>query len=139
MMNQAKNRKQWVYAGGRAGNKPPDADKRAITAACETFIDEILKPRFLPEIVPTEYNYPIDIYGRWLGNKYRFIQRYRCGHPDSTVPEFDAPFARLEYVSRDRFDVSYFRHTQTWHCLYQFIPLAEALKHIEENVLLQPV
>jgi hypothetical protein len=27
----------WVYVGGRAGNKPPQAEKVAITAACEKF------------------------------------------------------------------------------------------------------
>jgi hypothetical protein len=33
----------------------------AITVACQRFIDEFLKPRFLPVICPTEFNYPIDI------------------------------------------------------------------------------
>ena len=30
-------RGQWVRAGGRSGSKPPEAEKRAITAACERF------------------------------------------------------------------------------------------------------
>jgi hypothetical protein len=53
----------WVYVGGRAGNKPPAGEKTAITSTCEKFIAEVLKPRFLPEIQPTEFNYPIAIYG----------------------------------------------------------------------------
>jgi hypothetical protein len=60
-------------------------------------------PRFLPEIRPTEFNYPIAIYGKWHGNKYRFITRFRSNHPNSIRPEFEAPFARLDYVGRDRF------------------------------------
>jgi hypothetical protein len=63
----------WVYIGGRAGNKPPAGEKSVITAACEKFIAEVLMPRFLPRIRPTKFNYPIAIYGKWHGNKYRFI------------------------------------------------------------------
>jgi hypothetical protein len=45
----------------------------------------------------------------------------------------------LEYVGRDRFDLSYFRHTGEWYCLYQSVPLAEALKLIERDGLLHPM
>ena len=46
---------------------PPDSEKALITAACQRFIDEVLKPRFLPAIRPTEFNYPVDIQGKWHG------------------------------------------------------------------------
>ena len=39
-------------------------EKRTIIATCERFITEVLEPRFLPEIRPTEWNYPVDILGR---------------------------------------------------------------------------
>src|SRR3981081_1075194 len=94
-------RGQWVYAGGRAGKKPSFHEKLAITAACDRLITDVLLPRYLPEIKPTEFNYPVAIYGKWHGNKYRFITRYRSDDPRSYAPEFDAPFARLEYVNRD--------------------------------------
>src|SRR5476649_2742359 len=71
----------WVYIGGRAGNKPSVGEKLVITAACEKFVAEVLKPHFLPEIRPTEFNYPIAIYGKWHGNKYRFIMRFRSDIP----------------------------------------------------------
>jgi hypothetical protein len=35
-----------------------------------------MKPRFLPEIQPTQVNYSVDILGKWRGAQYRFIQRY---------------------------------------------------------------
>jgi hypothetical protein len=120
-----------VYVGGRAGNKPPAGEKLAITTACEKFIAEVLKPRFLPAICPTEFNYPIAIYGKWHANKYRFITRFRSDDPRSSEPEFEAPFARLEYVSRDRFDLSYRRHTGEWLCIFQRVSLTEALRLIE--------
>jgi hypothetical protein len=60
-------------------------DRPIIQATCEGFIDRILKPRFLPEIRPSDFNYPIDIYGKWRGTNYRFIQRYRTGRSNPIV------------------------------------------------------
>jgi hypothetical protein len=73
----------------------------AITAACQRLIAAVLLPKYLPQITPTEFNYPVAIYGKWHGNKYRFITRYRSDQPVSFTPEFEAPFARLEYLSPD--------------------------------------
>jgi hypothetical protein len=95
-----------MYVGGRAGNKPTPAEKAAIAAACERLIAEVLQPRFLPEVRPSAmFNYPVGIQGKWHGNKYRFCTRYRSDDPASLAAEFDAPFARLDYVSRDCFDL----------------------------------
>src|SRR5262245_18063631 len=113
-------------------------DKVAITAACHALIENVLKPRFLPEIRPTELNYPIDIRGRWFGTGFRFIQRYRSGYPDNAGSEFDPPVTRLEYVARDRFDLSYMRHIGRWHRLYGGVSLAKALRLIENDGHLHP-
>jgi hypothetical protein len=88
--------------GRRTGRE--QAEKVASTAVCEKFIAEVLRPRFLREVRPTAFNYPVAIVGKWHGNKYRFITRYRFDDSRSYEPEFEAPFARLEYVSRDCFD-----------------------------------
>jgi hypothetical protein len=116
-----------------------EAEKTAITIASQRFIDEFLKPRFLPVISPTEFNYPIDILGKWHGTRYRFIQRYRSGFPENLGEEFDSPFVRLDWVSRDRFDIQWHRHTGAWHCLYHSLSLAEALNTIQSNGILHPV
>jgi hypothetical protein len=90
------------------------AEKSAVTAACQHLIDDFLKPSFLPTIRPTWFNYPVDILGKWRGTKYRFIQRYRSGFSENLGEEFDAPFARLDWISRDRFDLRWHRHTGDW-------------------------
>ena len=59
-----------------------NTEKVVITAKCQRFIDEVLKPKFLPAIRPTQFNYPIDILGKWQGNRYRFVQRCRSGQPE---------------------------------------------------------
>ena len=118
---------------------PSDFEKAAIIAACQSFIDEVLEPRFLPIIRPTAFNYPIDILGKWHGNRYRFLQRYRSGFPENLGEEFDSPFTRLDSKGGDRFDIQWFRHTGTWHCLYRDVSLAEALKILETDGLLHPL
>jgi hypothetical protein len=128
----------WVYIGGRAAKKPPPLERAATAAACEKFIAEVLKPRFLPEIRPSEFNYPICIYGKWHGGKYRFITRYRSDNPRSLQGEFEAPFARLAYLGRDRFDLSWLRHTGEWICLFWDLSLQSALHLIETDSHFQP-
>ena len=132
-------RGRWTYEGGRARRTPPESEKRTIGESCQVFIEQVLKPRFLPEICPTRFNYPIEIFGKWHGGKYRFIQRFRSDREDALEPEFDSPFARLEYVSRDRFDLSYFRHTGRWWTVYRGVSLAEALSLLETEGIFHPV
>jgi len=129
----------WVHVGGRPGNKPSQSEKAAITGACERLIAEVLRPRFLPEIRPSErFNYPVAIAGKWHGNKYRFFTRYRSDGANSLAAEFDAPFARLDYVRRDCFDLLWHRHTGEWHRLFERLSLAEALDLIASEPYFHP-
>ena len=52
-----------------------EAEKARVTSACQNLIDDFFKPRFLPSVQPTQFNYPVDILGKWHGTKYRFVQR----------------------------------------------------------------
>jgi len=118
-------------------------EKAAIAATGERFVAEVLKPRFLPEIRPTAFNYPVDIFGKWRGSKYSFIQRYRSGFPENLGAEFDAPFSRLDHVEerldKTCFDVMWRRHTGQWWRLHSAVTLKEALRLIETEPLLQPI
>jgi len=132
--------KQWVLSPRAARPAPPlESEKQEIIAACEAFIANVLKPRFLPEIRPTEWNYTIDIRGAWAGGKYRFVQRFRSGMADNLNEEFDAPFARIDRTGPDRFDIQWMRHTGTWWRLYSGVSLTEALRLIETDGHLHPV
>lgn len=116
--------------------------KRGIAARCDRFIIENLKPRFLPQIRPSEFNYAVDILGRWRGSKYSFITRYRSGHRDNLGEEFDSAFTRLDHVEESigatRFDVMWHRHNGQWWRLHAGVALEDALRLIETEGLLQP-
>jgi hypothetical protein len=118
-------------------------EKDEIAAVCGRFIADVLKPRFLPEIRPTQFNYPVDMFGKWRGNQYSFITRYRSGFPETLGEEFNAPFARLDHVEEHlaerRFDLMWHRHTGQWRCLHDSVTLEEALRLIESDGLLHPV
>jgi hypothetical protein len=114
------------------------AEKSAVTAACQRLINEVFKPRYLPSIRPTKFNYPVDIHGKWHGVRYRFLQRYRSGFPENAGEEFDAPFARMDWVSRDRFDLNWHRHTGEWFCLHRALTLARAIETITKDEILHP-
>lgn len=114
------------------------AEKASITASCQAFIDTVLKPRFLPTVIPTQFNYPVDIQGKWHGSKYRFLQRYRSGFKDNCGEEFDAPFVRLDWIGRNRFDVQWHRHTGQWWRVHQNLSLNAALDAIITNEILHP-
>lgn len=118
-------------------------EKSAIAAICDRFIADTLKPRFLPAIRPTEFNYPVDLFGKWRGNKYSFITRYRSGFPESRGEEFDAAFTRLdhveEHIGETRFDVMWHRHTGQWFRLYRGKTLKDALDIVAADELLWPL
>jgi len=127
----------WVPGASRLA-RVTDPEKRRIVAACEAFISDVLKPRFLPQIVPTKFNYAIDIRGVGAGGRYRFVQRYRSGFDHNRGEEFDAPFARIVRIGPDCFDIDWMRHTGKWWRLYRGVTLAEALKILENDVHLHP-
>lgn len=118
----------------------PDAlEKAVIIAACEAFIRDFLKPRFLSQITQTQWNYVIDIHGAWAAGRYRFVQRYRSGMKHNSGEEFDAPFARIDRMAPDNFDIYWMRHTGKWWRLHSGVSLAEALRLLETDNVLHPV
>jgi hypothetical protein len=133
-----------MKARGWVPSAPPrssvsEAEKQRIVTACDAFIRDVLKPRFQPRIVPTQFNYTIDIHGVWAGGRYRFVQRYRSGHVSNRGEEFDAPFARIDRVGPDRFDIYWMRHTGKWWRLYTRVTLSAALQILETDGILHPV
>jgi hypothetical protein len=131
-------KRRWVWAPKRVRVFPSEVEKVKIIATCDKFVADVLNPRFLPEIRPTEFNYPVAIYGKWHGSRYRFIERFRSDSRDAIEPEFEHAFARLDYVAPDRFDVMWHRHTGQWWRLYHSVSLLEALRSIEQDGHLHP-
>ena len=101
----------------------------------QKLIDEFLKPRFLPTIRRTQFNYPVDILGKWHGTKYRFIQRYRSGFPG----EFPRRRA-LRAPTGAAATASTFSGVAPgeWFCLHRSLSLAEAIDTLRSEGLFHP-
>jgi hypothetical protein len=112
------------------------ARKAEITDACEGLIAG-MKARLLPVTRPRTFNYPVDIRGRWRGESYSFLVRFRSDEPDAIAPEFDAPFARLDHFG-GTFAVMWMRHTGRWWCLRSELPFEEALEMVRTEPVLRP-
>ena len=52
--------------------------------------------------------------------------------------EFDASFARLDWISRNRFDIQWHRHTGQWFRLHRGLNLADAIETLRLDGLLHP-
>ena len=105
--------RQKIWAPRRTAPRPKlpnEMEKRAIIGARDAFIRDVLKPRFLPEIKPTEWNYMVDIHGAWAAGRHRFMRRYRSGFEDNRGQEFDAPFARIDRMGPDDFSLHWMPH-----------------------------
>jgi hypothetical protein len=123
----ARRARHWVQEAALAPQ-----EKAAIGAACERFIADTLKPRFLREIQPTEFSYPV----------YSFALRYRSGFPENAGEEFDATFTRFDYLGRlagsVRVAVLWKRHTGQWWLAHASVTLEEALRLVETDPHLRP-
>jgi hypothetical protein len=113
------------------------ARKAEVTAACERIVAD-LKQKHLREIRPASgRNYPVDIRGRWRGENYSFVVRFRSGFPENEGEEYEVPFARVDHFN-GRFAVQWMRHTGRWWCLRSELTLEEALHMLETEPVLRP-
>jgi hypothetical protein len=53
--------------------------------------------------------------------------------------EFDAPFARLDWISPDRFDIQWHRYTGEWFRLHRGLNLVKAIETLGSDGILHPV
>ena len=130
--------KVWMKMPPKPVNPSP-LEVSIITGACDALIRDKIKPRCLPQIIETDLNYAIDIHGAWRAGRYRFMVRYRSGWPDTFGEEFDQPYARLDHMGPDNFDIYWRRHNGQWWPLHRGKTFVEAITILEEDGVLRPV
>jgi hypothetical protein len=53
-----------------------------------------------------QFNYIVDMYGKWYHRYFYFCATYCVPGPNATVPSFEAKFARMEYAGNNRFHLA---------------------------------
>jgi hypothetical protein len=86
---------------------------------------------------PVPFNYPIAVFSEWRGQAFCLNVRYRAR---SRKPEDDfvVRHTRMTLTGFGRFDLAYFRHTDTWFTFYRGLTAAECFQEIEENEIFWP-
>jgi len=110
----------------------PELTKSEVKKRCNELVENVLKPGYIkPPPEDKRFNYLVDIYTKWYHNYFYFCSKYCCPYPNAISPSFEDKFARLEYVSEDRFNLSYMRHTEQWWEISSEITLDECIETIK--------
>jgi hypothetical protein len=137
-------KKQPSWLSGPSRSKPsrggvPDAVKAEVTTKANELIETVLKPQHIePPPENPQFNYIVDIYGKWYHRYFYLCAAYRVAGPGATAPDFEAKFARIEYAGNNRFHLSFMRHTGQWVELYTGISLDECLASIRDEPFFLP-
>jgi len=125
----------WVYSPKAV--KVPEKLKAEIDKKLGEWI-AILKKKYIKEIPKIlDRNYIIDIYGKWIQNRFYLCSRYKC--PKGYLsPEFENKFARLEYTGKrfsdkDNFQLFFLRHTGEWIKILEDKSLNKCIEEIKTS------
>ncbi len=130
-------KKQWVYAPAKP--KVSDNLKAEVQKKADQLIESFLKANFIePPPEDTQWNYIVDIYGKWYRGNFYFCSKYHCPGPYSVSEYFEAKFVRLQYVGNGKFNVAYMRHTEKWFEIFQDLTLDQCLEAIRDIPTLHP-
>ena len=137
-----KRQPPWMSGTSRSKSSQggvPEMVKAEVTTQANRLIETVLKPRHIqPPPDHPQFNYIVDIYGKWYHCYFYLCATYRVPGPNATVPSFEAKFARMEYAGNNRFHLSFMRHTGQWIELYMGIALDECLASIRDEPFFFP-
>ena len=118
--------------------KLTDYEKDRIKNLCQPLIDKF-KSEYVSINPNKEFNYLVDIYIKWYRDNLYFCEKYKSESPNRIVDEFEEKFVRLKITNKDKFDISYMRHTGKWFSIAFGLTLNECLKMIENTPTLHPI
>lgn len=134
-----KNRIIWMFDPP----KPPRAVltkeiKAQVEAAANSLIEE-WKPKYIqPPPTNSSINYITELSTKWFRNWLYFCAKFACPGPTAIAATFETRFIRLEYVSEDKFNLAFMRHTGQWADTNQGLTLAQCVETIRDNPVYRP-
>src|SRR6266700_4989649 len=125
----------WAMYPRKTSTAPlPEALKMEVTTKANDLIERVLKPKYIqPPPENPQFNYIVDIYGRWYHKSFYFIALYRVANPDAVESSFEAKFARMQYAGQQKFHLSYMRYTEKWVQLYTDLTVDECMEGIRDE------
>lgn len=128
-------RMQWVYSPRKpAPVKAPDALKREVETKASALVQSDLKPRHVqPPPEDPQFNYIEDIATKWIRSYFYFYAIYRSAGPNALGGTFEAKFARLEHIGKERFNLAAQRYTGEWIEVFPGLTLDECLAAVRDD------
>src|SRR5258706_7496312 len=81
----------------------PESLNMEVTTKANQLIETVLKPKYIqPPPENPQFNYIVDIYGKWYHNAFYFCAEYRVACPNPIERGFDATVARMPYARERR-------------------------------------
>jgi len=118
--------------------KRANYEKVRIKNLCQPLIEKF-KSEYVSINPNKEYNYLVDIYIKWYRDNLYFCEKYKSESPNRIVDEFEEKFVRLKMTNKDKFDISYMRHTGKWNLISSDLSLDECLEMIEDTPTFHPI
>src|SRR5256714_11711989 len=126
---------QWAMYPRKPSSSPlPESLKMEVTTKANELIETVLKPRYIqPPPENPQFNYVVNIYGKWYHKAFYFCAEYRVAGPNPIGSSFEAKFARMQYAGNQRFHLSFMRYTGQWIQLYTDLTVDECIETIRDD------
>jgi hypothetical protein len=112
----------------------PEALKKEVSTQANELIETVLKPKYIqPPPENSQFNYIVDIYGKWYHKAFYFCAEYHVAGPNPIEPSFEAKFARMQYAGNRRFHLLFMRHTGQWIQLYTDLTVGEYIETVRDD------
>lgn len=118
--------------------KLADSEKNEISSQCQPLV-ELFKSQYVKENPDKRFNYLVDVYTKWYQNYLYFCEKFKSEHPKRIKDEYEVKFVRLERTGKDRYNFSYFRHTEQWFLVTIDLTLKDSLEMMQANPNFQPI
>jgi hypothetical protein len=134
-MSKKKPGRQWIWAPSkRLKPRVPDDIKAKLDTEAKELIEKVLTPKYIkPPPKKPQFNYPIDIWTKWHRSFFYFTSTWASPGPHIIVSTFECPFARLEYVDGQHFNLAYMRHTGKWWEIHNDLTISQCLELIGDG------
>lgn len=130
-------RKVWVYSPKKVWPIVPKDVQESVINQAESVISRLILRYF------QSHNYRskdslTTITSHWRRSYFYVVAIYHTSAKNVFSPDYEQNLARLEYVGRDQFNLSYFRYTGQWFEIVRDQTLKSCLSTIAENSFFYP-
>ncbi|WP_201384483.1 hypothetical protein [Ktedonobacter sp. SOSP1-52] len=112
----------------------PETLKQEVSTKANMLIETVLKARYIqPPPQKPQFNYVVDVYGKWYHSAFYFCATYHVPYPEAEVSHFEVKFARMRYAGSRLFDLAFMRYTGQWIEPYSAMTVDECLAAVRDD------